>query len=117
MLASPPARQVSDGFERELMAALRQTAPAPRTVAWWERFRLRFEWRLRMPAMVAAGSLAAAVCAAVVVPRVAERQQERKVFLSATVQRYHELERADSDVNYEAVDSSVELSTGTLLRE
>jgi hypothetical protein len=48
---------------------------------------------------------------------VAERQQERKVFLSATVQRYHELERADSDVNYEAVDSSVELSTGTLLRE
>jgi anti-sigma factor RsiW len=119
VLAGAPAREVSDTFERNLMAAVRHAAPVSSRAAWWERFQLRFEWRLRVPAMVTAGSLAVAVIAAVVAPQVAgvgEARRERGQYVSQAVQRHRQIEQT-TDVNWEALDASIQLSTGTIVTE
>ena len=111
-------RSVSADFDRKLMAAIQQTVPAPRPQAWWERLCVRFEWRLRLPAMVAAGSVATALVAALVVPQfVSAPNDEQRVLLSSALQRHHELSNATQDVNWDAVDASIELSTGSALTE
>jgi anti-sigma factor RsiW len=120
LLGGLPERRVSGQFESNLLAAVRETQPAPPAAAWWERFRLRFEWRLRVPALVAAGSLACGLVAAVVMPRMAElqeAQQERKEFMVTAVERHRQLEKEAATGDLEALDASVELSTGSILTE
>lgn len=123
LLASVPAREVSDDFERNLARALRHTAPVSRGAAWWERFRFRYEWRFRGPALLTAGSLAAGVLAAVVAPPYLERQQQqqqaqlRERLLASTVERHEQLERANPHPDWEAMDASIDLTTGSVLTE
>lgn len=120
MLAGLPARRVSDDFERNLQAALRDTTPAPRSVAWWERFRLQFEWRLRMPAMVTAGALAAGMVAALVMPSYVhyqEQVEQREQLVSSAVERHQQLERANPGSDWEAVEGSIDLTTGSVVVE
>ncbi len=118
-MSGTPQREVSRDFDRKLMAALQERAPAPRKTAWWEELRLRFEWRLRIPAMVAAGSLATALIAVVVGPQSTPQRsgEETRVLLSSAIERHQELQRANSDVDWEAVDQSIALSTGSVLTE
>jgi anti-sigma factor RsiW len=120
LLAGMPERRVSDDFERSLQRRLQRAAPAAPVAAWWERFRLQFEWRLRVPAMVAAGSLAVALVAVVVTP-IAEREQEhatkREQMVASVVERHEQLERANPSSNWEAVESSIELTTGSVVTE
>lgn len=117
MLAAAPRREVSSSFESSLRSAIGATVPAAPGAAWWERFFLRFEWRLRGPAMVAAGSLAVAVMAAVVpqVPGYVRTRQERGRYVASALERHHQIEAANRDVNWEAVDASIQLNTGSLL--
>lgn len=120
LMGGLPERRVSTQFERNLMAAVRETQPASHGAAWWERFRVRFAWRLRVPALVAAGSLACGLVAAVVMPRMAEvreAQQERQDFVVTAVERHRQLERAPANGDLEALDASVELSTGSIITE
>ena len=120
MLAAMPARRVSDEFERNLQASLRYTAPVSRSAAWWERFCLRFEWRLRVPALVAAGSLAAGVVAAVVTPSYVNHQEQaeqRERLVYSAVERHQQLERGSPESNWEAVEGSIELTTGSVVVE
>ena len=119
-LSSVPERRVSDAFEANLATALRETAPAPSAAQWWERFRLRYEWRFRVPAMAAAGGLAVAILAAVAVPPLttpSARAQARRQYLTRAVERHQQLEDAGRDVDWEAVDASIALSTGSVLTE
>jgi anti-sigma-K factor RskA len=113
VLAGAPRRQVSDSFEHHLMAALRETAPASSGAAWWERFRLHFEWRLRVPAMVAATSLAAALVVGLAMP-VVNQQAERRHFVTDAVARHRQLEHANPDTNWDAIEASIHLSTGNV---
>ena len=120
MLSGSEERAVSDSFERRLMARVQARERASGPAAWWERFRLRSEWRLRIPALVTAGSLAAALVAAFVTVRVQDvrtAQQERQEFVSTAVQRYQQLQSADSKVNWDAVEASIELNSGSLVTE
>lgn len=120
MLAAMPARRVSDEFERNLQAALRHTAPVSRSAAWWERFRLQFEWRLRFPALVAASSLAVAMLAAVVTPSYVhyqEQVEQRERLVYSAVERHQQLEHAAPGANWEAVEGSIELTTGSVVVE
>ena len=126
LLAGMPERAVSDEFDRNLMTAARYTAPVSQSAAWWERFRLRFEWRLRVPAMVAAGSLAAGVVAALVVPQLGMPEgpqaplaaaPERGRFVASAVERHRELEQSNPNVEWDAVNSSIDLSTGSVITE
>jgi hypothetical protein len=102
------------------MARLEGRGPAFGPAAWWERFRLRGEWRLRVPALVTAGSLAAALVVGFVtlqVQDVRDAQQERQEFVSRAVQRYEQLQSADSKVNWDAVEASIDLNSGSLVTE
>jgi anti-sigma factor RsiW len=120
LLSAMPERRVSDDFERNLQRSLQQAAPAAPVTAWWERFRLQFEWRLRVPAMVAAGSMAVALFASVVTP-IAVREQEhavqREQVVASAVERHEQLEHANPNTNWEAVESSIELTTGSIVTE
>lgn len=118
-MSGMPEREVSRDFDRKLMAALEERAPTPRKTAGWEQFRLRFEWRLRIPVMVAAGSLATALIVVVAGPQMAPQRpgEETRVLLSSAIERHQELQRANSDVNWDAVDQSIALSTGSVLTE
>lgn len=117
-MAATPARTVSADFDRKLREALPQTAPVHHGHAWWERFCVRFEWRLRVPALVTAGSLATAIVAAVMAPQLTNAPtNEQRVLLTSALQRHHELRGASQDVNWEAVDTSIELNTGIALTE
>jgi anti-sigma factor RsiW len=123
LLAAMPSREVGRSFEADLTAAVRHTAPVSQSAAWWERLRLQFEWRLRFPAMVAAGGLAVAVIAVVVTPLVqpplgtsvatsGQRSAERARYLTSTLQRHEQLEQ-----EVDAIDSSIDLSTGSVVTE
>jgi anti-sigma factor RsiW len=120
LLAGMPERSVSDGFERRLQRRLQRAEPAAPVAAWWERFTLRFEWRLRVPAMVAAGSMAVALVAAVLTP-IAVREQEhaerREQMVVSAVERHEQLEHANPNANWDAVESSIELTTGSVITE
>ena len=120
LMVGLPERRVSDDFERSLQRRIQQTEPAAPVKAWWERFRLQFEWRLRVPAMVAAGSMAVALVAAVVTP-IAEREQEhavqREQMVASVVRRHEQLEHVNPSANWEAVESSIELTTGSVVTE
>src|SRR4051812_20506040 len=87
LLGRVPERSVSASFERELMAAVEARAPASAPAAWWERFSLHFEWRLRVPALVTAGSLAAVVLATPLVYH-QQKVQERDRFISSAMERH-----------------------------
>jgi anti-sigma factor RsiW len=119
-LSGNPDRAVSEGFEHRLMQAIEERRPATRTAAWWERFALRFEWRLRFPAMVTAGALATAAVAGIVFLRVQDfdqAKQDRQEYVATAVQRYEQLQRSDSKVNWDAVDASIELNSGKIVTE
>ncbi len=113
-----PSRTVSPAFDQQLQRAVSASRPAP--AAWLERLRLRTEWRFRGPMVLTAGSLAAAVIAAVVTPGVmtarTEREAQRRDFVQSAVNRHAELKESSS-VDWDAVDSSIELSTGDILTE
>lgn len=120
LLGTSPARRVSEEFDRNLHAALRGAQQAAPGAAWWERFRLQFEWRLRVPAMVAASSLAVGILAAVVTPgyqRYQEQAEQRERLVSSAIQRHQQLEQAAPNSNWEAVDGSIELTTGSVVVE
>lgn len=124
LLAGAPGRPVSEAFERNLTRALQERAPEPNGAAWWERFRVRFEWRLRFPAMVTAGSLAAAVITTVAMPvyvqrqeQAQEREQLRQGLVVSAVERHEQLERSAPSPNWEAVDGSIDLTTGSVFTE
>jgi anti-sigma factor RsiW len=120
LLSAAPRRQVSSGFEVTLRAALEHVAPLSQSVAWWERFRLRFDWRFRMPALVAAGSLATGIIAAVVAPQVIQyqnEQQARRQFIASAVERHKQLERPASNVNWDAIDTTIDLNTADVVTE
>jgi anti-sigma factor RsiW len=120
LLAAMPGRRVSEEFDRNLQVALRSAEPVSPGKAWWEHFRLQFEWRLRVPALVAASTLAAGVVAAVVMPgyaRYQEQVEQRERLVSSAVQRHQQLERANPGSNWEAVDGSIELTTGSVVVE
>lgn len=120
LLSAVPSRSVSEQFERNLQTALRNTAPVSPSVAWWERFRLQFEWRLRVPAMVAASTLAAGIAAAVVTPsyvRYQEQVEQRERLVSSAVKRHQQLERVNPGADWEAVEGSIELTTGSIVVE
>ncbi len=122
-LGAVPRREVSQGFEHRLMAAVASSEKSSPLAAWWERFCVAFEWRLRLPTTVAAASLAAACIAAVVMPRVSEygeRQQERQSFVAVAVQEHRVLERVQSERSSEAFDAvhaSLDLSAGNVVTE
>ncbi len=115
-LAAAPRRQVSDDFERNLAAALESTAPVSRGAAGWERLRLRFEWRLRVPAMVTAGSLAAALLAGLAAPGLLqvreERSRETGQYVATVLEQHRQLEASRPRVDPDVVQASIELSTG-----
>lgn len=120
LLSAMPARRVSDEFEQNLQAALRSTTPVAPSVAWWERFRLQFEWRLRVPALVTAGSLAAGMVAALVMPSYVHHQEQveqREQLVYSAVERHQQLERANPAADWEAVEGSIELTTGSVVIE
>lgn len=120
LLSAVPSRSVSEEFERNLQTALRNAVPASPGVAWWERFRLQFEWRLRVPAMVAASTLAAGIAAAVVTPsyvRYQEQVEQRERLVSSAVKRHQQLERVNPGADWEAVEGSIELTTGSIVVE
>lgn len=120
VLGASPQRKVSAGFEERLCAALAESRPKSGLTAWWERLRLQHEWRVRVPALVTSGSLAAALLAGLVTLRVQDQQQvqrERQEYLSTAVERYQQLQRADSQVNWDAVDASIELNSGQVITE
>ena len=115
VMHATPARAVSDDFERKLARALQNTQPKPEAAAWWERFRVRFEWRLRVPALAAAASLAAAVFVGAVGPlavQYGQMQQERGRMVTGAVARHRELQRAEPRMNWDAVEASIDLSAG-----
>lgn len=115
LLAGAPARSVSESFEEKLMAAIQAARPSAPPAAWWERFRLRFEWRLRFPAMMTAGSFAAAAIAGLVFLQVQdyhETLRQRHEYVSTAVERYRQLQAADSKVDWDEVDASIELNSG-----
>lgn len=121
LLAGAPERRVSDRFEHDLMAALQRAEPQAAPAAWWERFRLRFEWRVRMPALATAGGLAAALVVSLAVTpflsgtgqheTAAADPRERSRYISQVVERHQQLE--DSD----AINASIDLSTGSLITQ
>lgn len=120
LLGQDPQRSVSADFEQNLRAALRETRPAPGVAAWWERLRLQLEWRLRVPALVTAGSLAVALVAGVATLRVQdlrETQRERQEYVSTAVERYEQLQQAETKVNWDAMDASIDLNSGSVLTE
>ena len=121
LLAGAPQREVSAAFERNLAAALQEVPSASGSAAWWERFRLRFEWRLRVPALVTAGSVAAsALAVSLILPQVQQSQvsQARERYVASAVERHRQLEEsadAAGPVNWDAVDASIEANTGSVV--
>ncbi len=115
VLRGIPQRRVSDEFEQKLAAAVGETMPHPAPQAWWDRVRMQFDWKLRLPVPMAAFSLAAAVFAAVTAPLLVQYQQrqwERGRMLAVAVERHQQLERAEPRVNWDAMDASIDLSAG-----
>lgn len=119
LLAGALERRVSDRFEQDLMAALERAAPRSAPAAWWERFRLRFDWRVRVPALATAGGLAAALVISLAVTPLMPRTgggggptiEERNQYVSQVVERHQQLE--DS----EAINASIDLGTGSLITQ
>lgn len=119
-MASMPVRRPGEQFEAHLRDAVRHTPPVSRSAAWWERFRLFFEWRLRLPAMAAAGALAVAVIAGMVTPQIeatVAARRDRGQFLARALERHQQLERDGGGANWEALDASGDLSAGSVITE
>lgn len=119
LLASAGKQEVSDAFDRRLTAAIRKTEPASPRAASWERLRLQLEWRLRVPAMVTSAGLAAAVIAALVIPQLRDgrvARVERGQYVATAVQRHQQIEES-ADTNWDALDASIQLSTGASITE
>jgi anti-sigma factor RsiW len=112
LLQGMPARKVDSGFESRLFAAIRDQEPALARAAWWERFRLQFEWRLRTPAMMTASSLAlAAIVCGIVAPPIMQTEAGKREVMAATVEQHKQLQ-ASTDINPDEVDASIELIAG-----
>lgn len=67
LLATLPPREVGPDFEARLASRLAQAPRASRVTAWWQRLRFHASWRL-MPAMAAAGAVAAGALLATFLP-------------------------------------------------
>jgi len=120
MLGALPQREVSGDFERRLAARLESVTPAAPPAAWWERFQVRYEWRLRMPALMTAGSLAVGLVAALVGPQVNnfhQGQSARAEIVASAVDRHRQLERANPDPSWDAVEDTIALSASAVVIE
>lgn len=118
-LSDMPVRRVGPGFEARVREGTRAAVPRSLAAAWWERCRLHWDWRLQTPARALAG-VAAALVVAWSAPRIAEvqaRKREQSRYVAAVVERHRQLERASRSVDWDAVDTSIELSTGSILTE
>lgn len=111
MLQAASERKVDGGFEARLFAAITEREPEPSRAAWWERFRLLFEWRYRMPGLVMASGLAAAVICGVIAPPIVQNEAGKREVMAATVQQHKQLS-AQPDVSPDAVDATIELLSG-----
>ncbi|MFN3653355.1 MAG: anti-sigma factor family protein [Armatimonadota bacterium] len=115
LLRGLPQRTLSDSFDERLMAAIRETTPAPAPVAWWQRFRLQFDWRLRAPAMMTAAAVAAGVLGAFLLPHLGEERApapSERQFLASAMERHLQIENARPPVEWDATDVSIDLNTG-----
>jgi hypothetical protein len=113
MLQTSPERKVDSGFETRLFAALKEQEPAPSRAAWWERFRLQFEWRFPKPALLTASGLAvAAVVCGIVAPPIMQTEAGKTEVMAATLAQHKQLQSAQADVSPDAVDASIELISG-----
>lgn len=117
LLANQPTRATSDEFERRLKESLAARVPT-RVSGWsgtWERLQLRYGWRLQMPALCAAGSLAVVLVAVTVAPRlVSHPTADLQPIHIATTRVLH----PETDVpamDWDAMQASVDLSTGSVL--
>jgi anti-sigma factor RsiW len=118
MLADSPSRATSAEFERRLSQAVARQKPAAGST-WggrWERLRLRYEWQLRLPALCAAGSLAVALVAVNIAPQlVAPTREEGSAHLATALRSTAAFESPAAD--WDTVQASVELSTGSVLEQ
>jgi anti-sigma factor RsiW len=117
LLADSPARATSDEFEQRLSQALSARIPA-RNAAWngiWQRLRLRYEWRLRMPAFCAAGSVMAGLLAVAVVPRLPVQGTSSPGTVQVVKHWTPRPETEAAVVDWDSVQASVDLSTGSVL--
>jgi anti-sigma factor RsiW len=113
LLAAMPGCRVSDSFDRRLAGAVEHVTPAPSPVAAWERFWLRCEWRLRLPALVTAGSLAAALIVMSVAPSVMQGTRQsalRQAYIVSAVERSRQLQDATPDS--QEGDADLDFSSG-----
>ncbi len=116
MLRSAPERQVDSAFETRLFAALGDQEPAPSRAAWWERFRLQFEWKLRMPALMTASGLAVAVLCGVIAPPIVQTEAGKREVMAATLEQHKQLQSAP-DLNPDDVTASIELAAGEVVTQ
>lgn len=111
-------RRAPDGFDAALAARLGGTAPLSPPAAWWSRICTMYAGRLAAPSLAAAGSLALALL--VLAPGGRQHsavRPEREGFLTAAVARHQMLERANSDVDWEAMNSSIDMNTADVFTE
>lgn len=118
LLAGQPTRTVSDNFELRLKQSLatRVSTPSSPWEGVWERFRLRYGWRLQMPALCAAGSLAVLVVAVTVAPRLSGVPAISAVDPVHVVR--NPVPRPDVEapgMDWDTMQASVDLSTGSVL--
>jgi anti-sigma factor RsiW len=115
LLRAQSTHSAPAGFEARVAARLPAGAGAgPVTAAaLWERLRLRWEWRTRVPALAAAGSLAAALLAFQSTPYLSRPDHalppagEQLVRAPAVDAAY--------GADWEALQASVELSAGIVV--
>ena len=123
LLASVPRRSLSASFEEKLRAAVRDLPPS-RVAGWRERLRFRLAGRVRFPALMAAGGLAAALAAGFVSlrpnpphPSAGLIPGERDLYVAAAIERHRELAQENPGSDWDPVYASVALSSGGLLNE
>jgi anti-sigma factor RsiW len=116
MLHSAPEREVDGGFESRLFAALGEQEPAPSRTAWWERFRLQFEWRFRMPALVTASGVAVALICGVIAPPILQTEAGKQEVMAATLEQHKQLQ-ASTDVSPDDIEDSIDLAAGQVVTQ
>jgi anti-sigma factor RsiW len=117
LLQGAPARKVDGAFETRLFAALEEQEPAPARAAWWERFRLQFEWRFRMPALVTASGLAAAAICGIIAPPLMQSgriEAGKREVMAATLEQHRQLQDS-GDLNPDDVDASIDMAAGQVV--
>jgi anti-sigma factor RsiW len=109
LLTSLPRREVTAEFDRRLYSALRQRrAPS------------RFLTLPRIGAGLGLSTAAAALAVMLVgihPPQPTPKVETRREFLASVVSRHQQLRRDEGDVDWDAVQSSVDLNSAALVSE